>query len=335
MKYLICFIWLSAFTPLSATTLLTPEKIEIIHSGEEALLNARWDQAYRTYDSLCTIDSSDPVGYLYRAVVLQTEMTDREEVFRKREFTRLLDKAERLAENYMNGGCSKRDSAICQLYIGHQHAYRAVWETRFGSSISAITYGFKAKGAYQKGLEIDSTFYDLYLGMGSYHYWKSVKSGFLRYTGIFNDDREQGIEEIHLAIDSSLISRDAAKSSLIYILMNEKKYDSAILISDEMYERYPEGNFFLWPIAESYREMDNHEKTREYYKLLYDRLKEKPGNYYNLIEAVYYYYLACEKLDCRDEAYPAVKELIEAYRDIPREIVRKQRTKLTYLRRRY
>ncbi len=335
MKYLFCLIWLVATGTLAAQPLLTPEKIAIIHSGEDALLNARWEKAYRIYDSLCTIDDTDPAGYLYRAVVLQTEMTDREEVFRKQEFIRLLAKAEHLAENYMEAGCSKRDSAICQLYIGHQHAYRAVWETRFGSSISAITYGFKAKGAYQRGLEIDSTFYDLYLGMGSYHYWKSVKSGFLRYTGIFKDDRERGIEEIHLAIDSSLISRDAAISSLIYILMNEKKYDSAIFISNEMYDRYPDGNFFLWPIAESYRETDNHPKAREYYRLLYDRLKEKPGNYYNLIEAVYYYYQACAELDCKDEAYPAVERIVEAYPDIPREILRKQRGKITYLRRRY
>jgi len=335
MKYIVCMIWLLAIGSLSASNLLTAEKIEIVLSGEEALLNARWDKAYETYDSLCRLDSTDPAGYLYRAVVLQTEMTDREEVFRKREFTRLLDRAEKLGEDYMRKGCSSRDSAVCQLYIGHQHAYRAVWETRFGSSISAITYGFKAKGAYQKGLRIDSTLYDLYLGMGSYHYWKSVKSGVLRYTGIFNDDREQGIAEIHLAIDSSLISRDAAKTSLIYILMNENKYDSAILIAEEMFAEYPHGNFFLWPIAESYRELENHEMTGKYYKMLYDRLKESPGNYYNLIEAAFYYYRTCEKLDCKDEAYPVVKSLIEAYREIPRETIREQRNKLTYLRRRY
>lgn len=319
----------------TAQTLLTPEKVSIIKSGEEALLNARWSEAYDIYDSLCTIDSLDPAGFLYRAVVLQTEMTDREEVFRKEEFDRLLEKAKNLARRYMERGCSSRDSAVCMLYAGHQFAYRAVWETRFGSTFSAISHGFKAKGAYEDGLKIDSTLYDLYLGMGSYHYWKSAKSGILRLAGIFKDDRKLGIEEIRLARDSSMISREAAVSSLIYILMNEKEYDSAIVLSKAMFDKYPEGNFFLWPIAESYGEMEDHDGAADYYEMLYEGLKNNPGNYYNLTEAVYYFFRACRKIDDSKRARPALEFLVESYRDIPTEILRKQRNKLAWLRRQY
>ena len=90
------------------------------------------------------------------------------------------------------------------LYLGHQAAYRSLYEARFGSRFSALTYGLKAKGFYRDGLAADSALYDLYLGLGSYHYWKSAKAGILRTAGIFNDDKEKGISEIRKAIDSSL-----------------------------------------------------------------------------------------------------------------------------------
>ncbi len=332
-KLVLCVFFLLNWSVHAA--LLNPEKVDLILQGEEALLNARWDEAYGWYDSLCTLDPADPTGYLFRAIVLQTEMTDREDTFKKKEFERLLDRTEELAQNYMKQGCSKWDSAVCMLNIGHQHAYRAVWEAHFGSGLSAITYGFKAKGAYQKGLEIDSTLYDLYLGMGSYHYWKSVKSGFLRYTGIFNDDREKGIAETHLAMDSSLISKNGAESALIYVMLNEEKYDSAIVMAKRMYERYPGGTFFLWLIAEANRKKEDHEETAKYYGMIFDRLQENPGNFYNIIEAVYYKYKACEKLGRKEEVKPEMEFLMNSYGEIPGEVMRKQRGKLSFLKRRY
>jgi len=328
--FLIVLILLPA--SLTAQPMLTPEKIDILRAGEEALLNARWTEAYETYRTLCAEDGGDPLGYLYTASVLQAEMIDREENLDKDRFFGLLDTVKVLCEKKLLS-CTARDSALCYLYLGHGLGNKAVWEAHFGSTLSAISLGLKAKGQYQKGLKIDSTLYDLYMGIGSYHYWKSVKAGILRSAGIFKDDREKGIAELKLAIDSSLFSRNAARSALVWIYVNEKEYEKAISLSWEMLEEYPGGNFFLWPLAEAYYKSGDYENAAGVYDTLLSRLKKNPGNYYNVIEVVYYLYDCYDKLD--DDT--AKEETAQYYRgihnDIPGTIRRKQRSKVSFLKR--
>jgi tetratricopeptide (TPR) repeat protein len=305
---------------------------ELKLAGERAMLNGHWDEARYFYDKLCRDYPHLPDGYLHLAVLLQTEMTDREEIFQVEQFRKLLDKAESLADSNLKV-CSRSDSAYYFLYKGHTHACRAVWETRFGSTFSAITYGFKAKGAYQKGLECDSTLYDLYLGIGSYHYWKTAKSGVLKTFGIFKDDRERGISELILARDSSQFSRQGANSTLMYVFLNEKKYDSALALAQTMHKEYPRGNHFLWPIAESLTGLERYAEAAVIYDTLLERLWQQPGNYFNIVEVTHLYFKAMEKADRKKETRPRLKQLEKAMRDIPRETIRRQRGKLTYLKR--
>jgi hypothetical protein len=322
-----------ATAPMSSP-LLTEEKINIIIEGEKALLNAEWEKAYELLSKLCQRDSSDPTGYLFLAAAMQTEMIDREENFDKKGFTELLDKAKELAETAL-GDCTRRDSAYCYLILGHYHAYQAVWENRFGSKFSAVTHGFKAKGKYRKGLEIDSTMYDLYLGMGSYHYWKTVKSGILRLAGIFKDDRQKGIDEIRLTIDSADFSRETARSAMIWIYINEKRYDSAISLSKAMFKSYPDGNFFLWTMAQSYYEKKDFINAAETYDSLFNRLKSAPGKYFNIIESAYWLYQCYNELDYDDRANDVLAYVSSIYKEIPRSTHKKQKTKLAYLKRRF
>ncbi len=309
-----------------------PLRNELKLAGERAMLNGQWDEARYFYEKLCRDYPQLPDGYLHLAVLLQTEMTDREEIFQVEKFRELLDKAESLADSSLKK-CSRPDSAYYLLYKGHTHACRAVWETRFGSTFSAITYGFKAKGAYQKGLECDSTLYDLYLGIGSYHYWKTAKSGVLKTFGIFKDDRERGISELILARDSSQFSRQGANSTLMYIFLNEKKFDSALALAQTMHREYPSGNHFLWPIAEALTGLERYADAAVIYDTLLERLWQQPGNYFNIIEVTHLYLKALDKAGRKDEARPRLKRLEKAVGEIPRETIRRQRGKLTYLKR--
>ena len=161
--------FLLLLTPIQST-LLTPEKLEHIDNGLSAMLNGEWDRAYGIFDDMHRRDTTDPGGYLFRASVRQAEMIDREEDLYVADYFALLDSVIVHAEKLLIS-CTTRDSALCYLFIGHQYAYRSIWEARFGSKFAALGDGFKAKGWYRDGLEIDSTLYDLHLGLGTYHYW--------------------------------------------------------------------------------------------------------------------------------------------------------------------
>lgn len=327
MTALFCLL---LFFPLSAVTagnLLTDEKLDVIQDGGEALLNGDWEKSYRIFDYLLELDSTDPSGYLFRAAVMQGEMMDAEENIYDDRFLEMLDSVKSLAERKLDA-CSRRDSAVCYLYIGHAYAYRSLWEARFASHYSAITYGFKARSQYHKGLAVDSTLYDVYFGLGSYHYWKSVKAGFFRAVGLFKNDKVIGIRELQLAIDSSLFSRESARASLIWVWINEKQYDSAIALASRMRERYPDGNSFIWPLAEAFYKSRQDDSALAYYSRLFDRFKSRPGNFFNLIESAYWIIQSLDRLDRKKEIAAYQSFLQENYPQIPRQIKRKQKSKL-------
>jgi tetratricopeptide (TPR) repeat protein len=332
MNTLISLIIFFNIFSFSESELLSPGKNEVILEGQRAVLNGRWGEAYSLYQGLCITDSADPAGCLFRAAVLQAEMIDKEEDLHGSRLSLLCDSTKSLAEKRLKD-CSRQDSALCYLYIGHQYANRSIYEARFGSRISMLRFGLKAKGQYQTGLRIDSTLYDLYLGLGVYHYWKSVKSGILKLAGVFKEERERGIAEIELAADSSLFSREASLSALIWIMIDRHDYDSAISLSRSMLERYPDGNSLLWPLAESYYRSERYAKAAEIYEILLKRLKKEPGNYYNIIESSHGLCLSYEKMGDNHKTGELISYLDSIYSEIPKRIKRKQRDKLGYLMR--
>ena len=309
---------------------LTSENIDIIRQGQAAMLNGDYRAAHEIISRLCPDDLSDPAGYIFRAAVMQAEMIEAEENLYGDKLKLFCDSTRQLSEAKLKN-CPSSDSALCYLYIGHQYAYRALWEARFDSKFTALKNGFNARGWYQKGLEVDSTLYDLYLGLGSFHYWKSVKAGILRSIGIFKDERKKGIKEVQIAIDSSLFSREAARSALIWIMLNEKNYDSVIALSQMMFQRYPGGNSLLWPMAEAYFKKDQYDDAVRIYDLILNRLVNSPGNYFNIIESSYRLCLSLEKTERPEKIKRVVAYINSIYDKIPESIQKKQKSKLNYL----
>ena len=183
------------------------------------------------------------------------------------------------------------------------------------------------------GLRADSTLYDLYLGLGSYHYWKSAKAGILRWILLFKDERDKGIAELKLAADSAQLFREAARSALIWAWLNEKQYDSTVAIASEFAARYPNGKSFLWPLAEAYLKSRRYIDALTIYEDLRNRLEPDPGNYYNLIEVDSRIARCYEELRRIDDAADVGKRARTYLDDIPSNTRQRQRSNLKYLKR--
>jgi hypothetical protein len=309
---------------------LPAQELDMIVAGQRYLMNGQWLEAYLSFDSLHRIDESDPAGYLFRAGALLANMIDSEDDLYGQTFNTLCDSVRDVSEIRL-ADCTPSDSALTYLYLGHQYAYRALYEARFASRLSALSYGIKAKNQYLKGLQCDSLLYDLYLGIGSYHYWKSVESGFLRFAGIFKDERTKGMAEVGLAIDRSLFSGEAAKSAMIWIMINEENYDSAVALSRAMLNDYPEGNNFVWPLAEAFFKSEKYQEAADMYQILLERLKRNPGNFFNVIEIIYRLKMTYDRLNEDDRSKTVIAYLKSVYDEIPGDIRRKQRHRLNSL----
>ncbi len=246
------------------------------------IYNDRFDEAGRIIDSLERAGSQPGFGHLFRAIWYQSQMMAAESDSLQDRFMDVLDSLDDDARDVLKVG---GDSALAYFFLGHGHAFRSIYYGRSGRLIKALKSGLAARKAYDAGYEIDPAFYDLALGLGSYRYWKSVKTKAINWTPLFKNEKREGIELLRLAADSSLISRDAATVALIWVYLNEKRYAAAIRLADRMHRRYPEGLTFLWALGRIYYEMDDCRAAVDIYEDILERLRADPGNYFNIIEA--------------------------------------------------
>ncbi len=315
---------------LAQTTYPDSSLLDFCGQVQELIYNDRYDTA----DSLCLstimLSPDEPMGYLFRATGMMGRMTDAEEDLFGKQFTRVLDSLESITERKLVTA-TLPDQAWMYFFLGNAQAYRALYESRFGSFISAVKRGLGAMSHYEKGLEADSTLYDLYLGLGSYHYWKSVKAGVLKWLFLFKNEKDEGIAELEVAAKSSRVFRDAARSALIWVWLNEKEYEKAVATADSIGSLYPEGKSFMWPLAQASFENRKYRRALEVYEELRSRLLESPGNYFNVIECDYWICTCYDRLHLNREAAEAARRMDDYRDDIPTKTQQRQRTHLSYL----
>ncbi|MEE8149939.1 MAG: hypothetical protein V3T75_05750 [candidate division Zixibacteria bacterium] len=348
MNFTSVFLFPAVIWQLLAVTVLVPTPAEVIEqnslaipenqtaifvqSAQQLLFNDKYYEANQICDRFIRQSENEPAGYLFKAATLLGEMGDAEENLYTEEFRKLVDTVFELCETELNSADSQR-AAVLYLWQGHAHVYRSLWESKFGSIVSAIKHGLDAKGSYHNGLEFDSTLYDLYFGLGNYHYWKTSKAGFLKSIGIVSDDIDKGIAELKLAMDSARLFSEAAANAMIWIRLDRQEYDSAISLAHQMLANYPESRTIRWPLAEASFKNNDYENALIFYAELTEHYASLPGNFYNLIECCYYLYQCCLKLG-RDEKREEILKQVSLFRsEIPSKIKKRQRSKLGYLRR--
>lgn len=305
-----------------------PDLKDCLNTITENIYNDKFDKAEHLIDSLYASGCCRPFDFLAYSILYQSVMMAAESDSLESEFFMALDSVEFYSEEMLSEG---RDSVLAYYLLGHQFAFRSLYDGRAGHTWSAIKKGLKARNAYSKGYKMDSTFQDIALGLGSYRYWKSVKTNAINWTPLFKDEKGNGIELLRRAADSSEISRDAAKTSLIWVYINEERYAEAIRLAEEMRRRYPHGLTFLWALGEAYYEFGDCDQAILIYTQILSRLKKRPGNYYNIIEAAWYQARCYRKYLKEDDRYReeacALYESISAM-PIPEKTAKRQKDKL-------
>jgi len=325
-----------AFTALSAPSFagsyFDSVRVSQVLQAQTLVFDDRFHAADSIYRQMIEADPDDPTGHLFRAGVLFAEMSDAEENLSQPLFMQLLDTVDILSNRILDT-CDNNTAAWMYLWRGHARSYRALWESKFGSSLRALKLGLSTIDEYEAGLKRDSSVIDLYAGIGSYHYWKSAKAGVLRWFGIFRNEKDKGIAELRLAADSSLLHRDLARSALIWVWLDRKEFDSAIALADDFVQRYPNGKTFLWPIAQAQFRQANYAQAAETFLRLRSRLELSPGNYHNLIECDYHL-AKCYTWLSDNYSLNLVSTQFREYRTvIPPPTLKRQSAKIAYLSR--
>jgi tetratricopeptide (TPR) repeat protein len=159
------------------------------------------------------------------------------------------------------------------FYLGAAYGYRAFNEFRKNNWIDSYFDAKKGVDSFEEALERDPKLFDVYLGLGSYHYWRTAKSNFLRLiTFWIPDKRELGLRQIEFAFQHGSYSPDQAGYNLIAAYFDYGQYDKAMQILNRILEKkktaglsdlYYKGRLLIeferWAEAESvFREILEH-----------------------------------------------------------------------------
>lgn len=227
---------------------------ELILEGLNFVFQDNFSQAESCFSKVIQNSSQEPQGYFFLAGSVHAEMMDREDYSKEERFYYNIQKSMELSKKQIE---TNPKDAWAYLFLGNSYGYLAVYQGKKGLWWPALKDGLKAKSNLKKVIDIDSTLYDAYLGLGSYYYWSSVTTKNLRWLPFFADKRKQGIEFLKIAATKSVFSKEASIDALIWAYINEGWYQLAIKHSQDMCEKYPSTKLFLWALASAqYRNGD-------------------------------------------------------------------------------
>jgi tetratricopeptide (TPR) repeat protein len=273
---------LSAFSVSSAADFPQTYDVKTVQHVMEDGFSGRYEAAESLAVSLQTLYPFHPIGYVMQAAMLQSQMMDGEHFDFEDDFCTLT----KLTEKKCGQMIEKNPDDAWALYcLGLAFGSRSVYYSRAGSWWSTLRDGVKAKGAFSDCIKADSTFYDAYVGLGSYNYWRSAKTKLINWLPFVPDERDRGLSELELAAEKSLFSGDFARNSLIWVWIDLRRYVEAESLAVEMQNKYPEGREFLWGIAAARLKQDDYLGAEAVLTELIARIQaDSNTNNYNIVE---------------------------------------------------
>ena len=301
--FLYCFIFL--FKPSFAQVNIPDPAAEplksIILEGIDLTLNNNFDSAMNLYQELIDSFPHYPAGYFYKGATIQAEMLDMENFQNATDFYDLMNKTIFIADSLRNSGDKE---AWLFFYEGSAFLYRSFLKMKQRNWYSSYQDAKQGDKLLEEAIDLDSTLFDAYLGIGSFKYWKSAKSKFLLWLPFITDQREQGIDMVRLAIQRGWFVSTVGKDQLVWILMNRGDFQQALTLARENYQSYPESRFLRWTLASAAFYAQNWNLSRQLYSDLLKEVRLLPDNNgYNEVECLVRLAEISKQNEQWDEAY--------------------------------
>ena len=279
--------WSLPYGVLSQDTLDIPSLPDVkdhVLKGIELTILTDFENAKKIYNEFINDYPKEPIGYFYMAAVLQSEMLDREDFSHSDEFENFIEKCLRKSKSLQK---QRNQDPWLLFYEGNAYLYQSFLKSKQGKWWGAYRDAGKGVNRLERALEIDSTFYDVNLGIGSYKYWKSAKIQFLTWLPFVTDEREAGIEMVRKAIELGEYSKLIGRDQLAWILLDAGRLDEAKKYALENYRAYPESRFFQWTLVEVQFRLKDWDGAYQNYTSLLNAERQIPSrNHYNEVECL-------------------------------------------------
>jgi tetratricopeptide (TPR) repeat protein len=255
---------------LSTSAALSPELMRLRREGHEALYNLDSATAVEKFEDIRRLAPYHPAGDLYLATVLWLGHLNKTRRLQTglygsgSNFYSGVDKANESAEGdvvdpKMDSAFRERmaqvktkalalvsrnrNDADALYFLGAYYGVMAGYEASVARKFfSAMRNGSRCVEAHEKALKLKPDYYDAYLSIGVYDYIAgSLPFGYrvmATMVGV-RGNKKRGISRLESIINNNAPTADDARILLVAILRNEKRYDDALAVLDQLCSKYP------------------------------------------------------------------------------------------------
>jgi tetratricopeptide (TPR) repeat protein len=252
-----------------------------IDAGLALLYQGQYEEALDSFRSFSSGHPGNPAGQFFIAGVYQLRGLAYASDAWDRSYETALDSALALSDRAIKG--NPKDP-WAYFFRGGTFAYMASRDARNGSLLAALNKGLSGMSDLKRAVEIDPVLYDAYLGLGSYHYFRTKAASVFKWLPFIGDRREQGVRELRTAVAQGRYTRVMAMNALMWILIDYGKLDGALEAARQLEQEYPANHAFHWGAAEVHYKRGQWGPAGEAYERLL-RMNEdaKPMNNYNRV----------------------------------------------------
>jgi tetratricopeptide (TPR) repeat protein len=229
--------------------------------GIRLVFNDRFEEALALFEDLRHSHPDHPAPYFFKAATYQTWMN----AFRVSQFREAFEENVRLAVSKGEVWSKRDNDPWSYFYTGAAYGYQAVNRFRDHDWINAYLDARRGVKNLKKALTGNPNLFDIYLGLGAYHYWRTSKSSFLRLiTFWIPDRRDLGLRQLEFAFEHGSYASIEAGYGAVVAYFDYGHYEKAMVILDRLIDEnkapgisdlYLKGRLLIkfekWPEAEA------------------------------------------------------------------------------------
>jgi tetratricopeptide (TPR) repeat protein len=275
------FVLLICFRLCMAVNVVPDDMNAFAMSSIEYVYNEKFRQAEDEAKNIIKKYPQHPAGYFFLAVAIDAWMEYYQSNSREDEFYRCCDKAIECGERILD---REPDNFWVKFFSAGADGYKGTYETRYEKWITAFRHGWKGVSSLMEIQKKAPEIHDVNFGIGTYDYWRSAMTKMLWWMPGVSNKSKEGIAQLYDSRKFGIYTRIASSKNLITILINEKRFNEALDICNEMLEKYPATLMFYWGKAEAFYWLEKYDQSEQLYHYILSRVEaESIDNHYNAV----------------------------------------------------
>ena len=314
-KILVIFFVVLIYSEYPAQVYPDERVDSLLRAGIRQIVNQDYKSAEKTFTKLNKEYSQLPFGKIYLAANKIAEAYDYAQDFDEDYILKNLELAKEQSQELVDKDAT---NIWYHYFYALAEGYSSYYEAIQGSWFSALSTGINSISEFEKILDEDRNFYEAYIAIGTFEYWKSRKLEFMDWLPFANDTKNIGIDRLIVAIDSSSYNSHLAINSLIWIYIDQKNYDEARKVAEKSLIEFPQSRTFKWGLARTYEENNPSNAIKLYLDILHSYPKTLRQNYKNEITLKHIIAQQYAKLGDTEKAIKYCDEIL-SMKNIPKK----------------